>query len=357
MTGKERIGRQLKHLPVDRIGAAESFWSFTAKRWSEAGHLPEGVSCIDHFDLDIETCWALRLAIDPVFEPVVIAEDEETQTFLDGNGARLRRHRHHASTPEHIGYAIADRADWEEKAKPFLTPADNRLNLDGYIAMRAACDAKQRFFCYGGVNVFEAIHPICGHENMLVGMALDPDWVADMAMTYADLIIALFEQLFAKGGKPDGLWFFDDMGFKGRPFMSPAMYRELIFPAHKKTFDFAHAHGLPVILHSCGFVEPLLPDLVEAGIDALQAIEIKAGMDLLRIYERFGDRIALMGGLDVRPIAANDRAGIRRELEAKIPIVRRKNGFILHSDHSIPESTDYETYRYFLDLGRRLGTY
>jgi uroporphyrinogen decarboxylase len=139
--------------------------------------------------------------------------------------------------------------------------------------------------------------------------------------------------------------------------MSPAMYRELVMPGHKKTIDYAHSIGLPVIMHSCGFVEPLLPDMVEAGIDCLQAMEVKAGMDLLRIYERFGDKIALMGGLDVRPVASNDLDGIRRELESKIPFVKRKNGFILHSDHSIPESTNYETYRYFLELGRKLGTY
>ena len=76
-----------------------------------------------------------------------------------------------------------------------------------------------------------------------------------------------------------------------------------------------------------------------------------------RIYEHFGDKIALMGGFDVRPVASNDRDGIRRELEAKIPFVKRNNGFILHSDHSIPESTEYETYQYFLELGRELGTY
>ena len=84
-------------------------------------------------------------------------------------------------------------------------------------------------------------------------------------------------------GLPDGLWVWDDLGFKDRPFMSPGMYREIIFPAHKRLFDFAHARKLPVILHCDGFIEALLPHLVEAGIDCLQPIEIKAGMDLLRL--------------------------------------------------------------------------
>jgi len=86
-------------------------------------------------------------------------------------------------------------------------------------------------------------------------------------------------------------------------------------------------------------------------------MEVKAGMDLLRIYRNSGDRISLMGGLDIRPVGNNDRDGIRRELESKIPFVKQNSGFIFHSDHLIPESTEYETCRYFLDAGRELGRY
>ncbi len=357
MTGRERIARQLNHQSVDHIGAFESFWSFTQNNWVKAGKMAEGVSCTEHFSFDIDLAWPLRLTLDPEFTNVLVAEDENTETFLDGNGATMRRYKSHASTPEHIGFGIINREDWLEKAKPFLTPKPNRMNAVEYRRQREAAAKAERFFFLGGVNVFESMHPICGHENMLVGMALDPEWVQDMASTYVDLMIALWEELFTQVGKPDGIWFFEDMGFKARPFMSPDMYREMIMPAHKKSIDFAHAHDLPVVMHSCGYVEPLLPSMVEAGIDCLQAMEVKAGMDLLRIYENFGDKIALMGGLDVRPVASNDLPGIKRELELKIPIVKKRNGFILHSDHSIPESTDYDTYAYFLELGRKLGTY
>ena len=169
--------------------------------------------------------------------------------------------------------------------------------------------------------------------------------------------INLMEILFAREGKPDGIWFYEDMGFKERPFMSPEMYRELIKPAHRRTIGFAHSLGLPVIMHSCGFVEPLLPDMVEAGIDCLQVIEVKAGMDLLRIQRNFGDRLSLCGGMDARNLVANDREAIRRELAEKIPAVKGNCGYILHSDHSIPTTTEYQTYRYFVDEGLRLGKY
>jgi uroporphyrinogen decarboxylase len=178
-----------------------------------------------------------------------------------------------------------------------------------------------------------------------------------MADTYAELTINLMEMLFAQEGKPDGIWFYEDMGFKQRPFMSPDMYRELLKPAHTRTIDYAHSLGLPVIMHSCGFIEPLLADMVEAGIDCLQVIEVKAGMDLLRIHRNFGDRLSLFGGMDARNLVANDRDAIRRELAEKIPAVRGNCGYILHSDHSIPTTTEYQTYRYFVDEGLRLGSY
>ena len=139
--------------------------------------------------------------------------------------------------------------------------------------------------------------------------------------------------------------------------MSPAMYREFIFPAHKRTIDFAKSLGLPVIMHSCGFVEPLLPGMVEAGIDCLQVIEVKAGMDLLRIYRNFGDRLSLMGGIDVRALYSNDPAVIEAELLSKIPVVKAGFGYVLHSDHSIPDTVRYDSYRYFVDRALELGRY
>ena len=86
-------------------------------------------------------------------------------------------------------------------------------------------------------------------------------------------------------------------------------------------------------------------------------MEVKAGMDPRRIKQQFGDRLALCGGIDVRFLTSNDLPGIRRELESKIPVVMKGSGYILHSDHSIPDQVNYETYRYFVDLGLKLGTY
>ena len=150
---------------------------------------------------------------------------------------------------------------------------------------------------------------------------------------------------------------YEDMGFMQRPFMSPAMYNEIIKPYHKMTIDYTKSLGMPVIMHSCGFVEPLLPGMIEAGIDCLEVIEVKAGMDLKRIYDNYGEILSLMGGMDVRELYSNDKGRIDRELISKLPYVMGHNGYALHSDHSIPSTVHFDTYKYFLEKGLEIGQY
>jgi uroporphyrinogen decarboxylase len=357
MTGKERIANILKHQPVDRIGVYEHFWNDTAPGWAKKGWIDEKDDFQTLFDFDIIECWANTTVADLDFQPVTLEETEETILTLDGNGARLRRHKLHDSTPEHVGFTVTDREGWERLIKPKLIPEERRINFDAYRRTKERAARDEKFFVWSGVNSFECIHPVCGHENMLVGMALDPEWVLDMTMTYAKLQVALMEILFAKEGLPDGIWFYEDMGFKGRPFMSPDMYRELVQPAHQYTFDYAHSLGLPVIVHSCGMIEKLVPGLIQAGMDCLQVIEVKAGMDLLKLHRLYGDKIALCGGIDVRELYSNDVDRVDAELMRKIPEAMKGFGYILHSDHSIPNTVDYPVFRHFLDKGLEIGTY
>ncbi len=357
LTSIERITNILQRKPVDRIGVFEHFWSDTQRIWTEKGWVAPGESLEDHFNYDLQLLWSFNLVADLDFVPQVIEETDETILQRDGNGALLRRHKLHDSTPEHVDFLVKDRAGWEEHIKPRLTPDRRRINFEAYRQARQHAREKQRFFCWSGVNVFELMHPVCGHQYMLMGMLEDPDWVGDMVETYAGLTIALQEILFAEEGYPDGIWYYEDMGYKQHPFMSPRLYRELIQPAHTQTFAWAHSHQLPVIVHSCGYVEPLLPGLLEAGVDCLQVIEVKAGMDLVRLYQNYGERLSFMGGIDVRVLYNNDRREIDTELEAKIPIVKQNYGYVLHSDHSIPWNVRHDTYRYFIEKGIELGSY
>lgn len=357
LTKKERMSRILHRKEVDRIGLFEHFWSDTYKEWISGGHYKDGDSLEDIFGYDLSLIWPFSFVADLDFEAQVIEETADTKLVKDGNYATLRTHKLHNATPEHVDFTVKSRVEWDQLIKPKLKFDRRRINFEAYRNARAAAAKAGRFFCWSGVNVFELMHPVCGHEYMLMGMIEDPEWVRDMVATFANLTIEMQKVLFAEEGWPDGIWYYEDMGFKERPFMSLDMYRDLIQPEHTRTIAFAHENKLPVIMHSCGFVEPLLSGMVEAGIDCLQVIEVKAGMDLLRIYKTYGDRLSLMGGIDVRKLYSNDRNQIDEELESKIPIVKGKFGYVLHSDHSIPKTVDFETYRYFIQRGMELGKY
>lgn len=357
MTGIERISNILKRKPVDRIGLFEHFWSDTQREWSKNGFIGENENLSDHFSFDMELAWPFNFTADLDFIPQVQEETEDCILVRDGNGALLRRHKKHDTTPEHVDFLVKGREQWDEYIKPLLKPDRKRINFERYRQAKNHAKEKNLFFACSGVNVFEQMHPVCGHEYMLMGMALDPDWVKDMVDIYSRLTVELQEILFAEEGYPDGIWYYEDMGFKNKPFFSPAMYKEIIQPGHVRTIEFAHSNKLPVIMHSCGMIEPLLPGMIESGIDCLQVIEVKAGMDLLHLYRNYGDILSFMGGIDVRVLYTNNKKLIDEELEAKIPFVKDKFGYVLHSDHSIPNTVNYDIYRYFIEKGLELGKY
>ncbi|MDD5704775.1 MAG: uroporphyrinogen decarboxylase family protein [Kiritimatiellae bacterium] len=357
MTHKERFLQTLARKPVDLLPHGDGLWGETYAKYVAQGKLKEGADQVSHFDMSWRGGGWLNSLADIDFKDEVLEETEETKLVLNGNGATMRTWKQRSGTPEHIDFKVKDRAAWNELIKPHLLKLDRRrIPFDSYRAAKQLAAEEQRAFVWAGVAPFEQMHPICGHEYMLMGMALDPDWVKDMVNTYANLTLMHLETLFAEEGLPDAMWFYEDMGFKERPFMSPAMYEEIVMPGHKKLFDYAHAKGLKVIVHSCGFVEPLVPGLVRAGMDCLQAMEVKAGMDVLRIAKNFGDRLTFCGNLDIRIVASNDRRKIMEELERKIlPVLKMGSGFIVHSDHSIPPEVEHDTLRFFFDEGAKMA--
>ena len=358
MTHQERFLNALNRRPVDLLACGDSLWQETTQKYISEGNLQEGEDPCIHFDMSWLCGGWLNSMADLDFDPVVIEETDETILKLDGNGAKLRQWKTMSGTPEHVDFAVKDRAGWEKRIKPHLLALDRRrIPFEQYRETKRKAAQKNRAFCWGGVAPFEQMHPVCGHEYMLMGMALDPDWVKDMVTTYTDMTIRHQELLFAEEGRPDAIWFYEDLGFKEKSFMSPAMYKEILMPGHKKLFDYAHSLGLKVIVHSCGFVEPLVPGLVEAGMDCLQAMEVKAGMDMVRLAKQFGNKISFCGNIDIRIVALNDKEKIDEELNRKIiPVLKMGTGYILHTDHSIPPDVEHETLHYFFDHGRQIPT-
>ena len=190
LTSKERFDRILKHQPVDRVGLFEVFWRETVQRWTAEGHFarPEMVS--DHFGLDVRRTGGeitpgdyhiVNLMANLDAGDQVVEETESAKLIRDGNGALLRWLKSGSGAPEHVDFTVKDRRGWEEHIRPYLLDEriyERRLNFSSYREVRAKCARDQRFMTCGVVGAFDRMSPMCGHEHLLMGMALDPDWVA-----------------------------------------------------------------------------------------------------------------------------------------------------------------------------------
>lgn len=354
MNGAVRVSNLFAGLPLDRLPAGEDFWSETIVKWRSEGHLPAGETVVEHFDLDIDRAGFINSYANPSLGWTRVEEDDDTVVIVDPNGVTTRTAKGRAGGVAHMDYHVQDRETWESFAKPHLAAFDvARIPFEGYRKVRAACEAAGRFFCGDGLGPFEMMHRLLGHENLLVALALEPEWASDMIATYCDLNLRHWDELFRREGLPQAVWIAEDLGYKFKPFMSVAMFEELLLPGYARMFDWLHARGLKVILHSCGFVEPFLHLLFDAGVDSLEGMEVKAGMDLPTLYGKFGDRVVWFGNIDIRTLEANDRARIAAEVDAKIVATQRLGGrCMIHSDHSISPLVEYRTYRWFLDHAR-----
>ncbi len=145
------------------------------------------------------------------------------------------------------------------------------------------------------------------------------------------------------------------MGYKRHQFFSLKMYRQLIKPFHQRAIDWAHAKGIKAHLHSCGDINPFVPELIGMGLDALNPLEVKAGMDPLRLKREYGKDLVLHGGINA---VLWDRPDlIQAEMARLIPTLKESGGYIFSSDHSVPSSVSLEGFRQITALAKQLGAY
>jgi len=132
-----------------------------------------------------------------------------------------------------------------------------------------------------------------GFEEGMCAMIEDPDECDAFFEAIADYKIACFNRII-DAYHPDVICYFDDICTQRGPFVSPATYRELIKPHHKRIIDAVHARGVLFEQHMCGFVEPILDDLVEIGVDIWCSAQMLN--DIAAITEKYAGRLIVEGG-------------------------------------------------------------
>ena len=130
-----------------------------------------------------------------------------------------------------------------------------------------------------------------------------------------------------------------DFGTQNGPFISPAAYRKLFQPFHRRLNDWIHRHTpWKTFIHSCGSIMALMPDMVDAGFDIFNPVQCSAaGMDPKTLKERFGDKVTFWGGgIDTQrtlPFGTPDE--IRDEVRRRVEIFARGGGFVFNTVHNV----------------------
>ncbi|MBI3911878.1 MAG: hypothetical protein HY320_13225 [Armatimonadetes bacterium] len=145
----------------------------------------------------------------------------------------------------------------------------------------------------------------------------------------------------------------EDMAMKSGPLLSPGMFRKFIFLHLKRMVEFFKSHGVRYFaVDTDGDPTPLVPLLMDAGIDTLWPIERAANIDPVGLRRRFGKSLRLWGGVDKR-VLARGPAAIRAHLSEFTPLIE-EGGYIPTVDHTVPPDVSWDNFRYYMDAKRAL---
>ena len=352
MTSRERFWRMFQHKEADRVPIVDSPWGTTIERWQREG-MPKEVSYVDYFGLD----HVVGIGVDnsPRYEERVVEETAEYAISTTKWGATLRQWKHAASTPEFLDFTIVDPDSWR-RAKQRMKPERDRVDWDNLGANYRAWKEKGYWIEAGLWFGFDVTHSwTVGTERLLCALIENPEWCKDMFGHFLEVGLVMLDAVWGEGYRFDGVCWPDDMGYKNNQFFSVDTYQQLLKPFHKRAIDWAHAKGVKTRLHSCGNVNPFIPELIEIGLDALNPLEVKAGMDPVHLKRTYGKDLVLHGGINA--VLWDDPQAIQEEIERVLPVLKESGGYIFSSDHSVPSTVSLEDFRQIVALAKKLGSY
>jgi uroporphyrinogen decarboxylase len=313
MNSKERVKAALERRPVDRIPIYMWFHPATAERLSRLLEIPPsalgdvlGKDGDWHVDL-----WGIKWVKQYFFNQIV--------------GHPLEN----ATADELLDYQFP------------VTHLEELLQT-----MLPVVAASQDYFlgCDVSPCAFEMYWRLRGMENTMLDMVSAPTLARQMLRHCVDFSILLAEEAIQRYPL-DWLWTGDDVASQQAMMISPKTWRMLVKPELARVFAVGKAHHLWLAYHCCGALRPIIPDLIEMGMDVLNPVQSTCpGMDPVSLKKEFGREITFMGGLDTQELLPHASAGeVRRETAKLIEAMTADGGgYILAASHTIPPETPDE---------------
>ena len=366
---KERVLAAIENREADRVPVGEFFWTNFVRRARAELDVGDSFDPYRYWDLDMIV---INPNMDPHITGIEVLEDSaERKVVKTGFGATIER-RSTYPMPNYMDFETrtyeqmeAFEFDDPKDARRYFEAIDDQINSVGdelNLNLPSFIDRVNSYaddFCvFGSIcEPHEMIWRIMGTENVLIKLAEEPSRMAKFIERLGDFLVGVVRaQIAAAKGKLAGLYIWGDVAYDKGMLFSPEFWRDAYKPQLKRICDAVHAAGLKTIYHGCGNASAVFEDMIEAGVDAYNPLEAKAGLDVVDLKRRFGNRWAFNGNIDVRILATNDFEMVSREVLTKLNAAKG-GGFILQSDHSVPDNVNPSTYDYMIKLVREYGNY
>ena len=186
---------------------------------------------------------------------------------------------------------------WDKYGKP-IDLINNKLNYSPQIWENFV--KKLSKYLYPMATV-----PIYLHESLFEGMTVprvayymrkNPQFIHEVMTEFNKVNMEIIKRLAEAG--VDIVFYMDDLGMKQRSILSIEQFKEFILPYYKQMFQACKKNGMFILQHSCGYIDKLLPSMVDMGLNGIEALEPAAGVNLEHLKETLGDRVAFLGGID-----------------------------------------------------------
>ncbi len=353
LTDRERFNRQMHYQPVDRSFNMEfGYWEENFHTWPifyENG-ITNNEQADRFFNFDRIEVVSGNVWLSPPFEDGMLVEERATTKVImnsDGLLAEVPLDGHDA-IPHYLASSIKTPDDWEKVKKERFRLDDPARKVD--IAAWKSLHSDDRDYPLGVScgSMIGKIRDMLTFEGLAYALYDYPLMVEDMVETACQMVEHFLDQVlpYIKFDYAAG-W--EDICFKSGPIVSVKFFNKVVVPRYKRIREKLDRYGIDLWYTDCdGDVRPILPGLLEGGINCLFPFEVNSCAHPAELFSQWGKDLHIMGGFDKIELGKG-RAAIIAYMDSLVPLVER-GGYIPFCDHRCPPNVDPDDYLFYLDL-------
>lgn len=309
----------------------------------------------EYFGLDRTEEISIDFGPIPRFGYKTLEDTDRHRIIVDPVGIKkkLMKGRQFAM-PQFLDWPVKSREDWDRVKERFNSADPRRYPLDWGNEMIEYYKTVNYPIRVRVPGFFGFGRQLMGTVPWLLAFYKDPELVREMEKFWTDFLVGTMKTVVEtlKSGI-DCVTIWEDMAYKHGSHISPRLFREFMLPGYRKLTGFLRSKGVDTIfVDSDGNIHPLIPLLLEGGVNGLYPLEVQAGMDVVALRKEYGKRLILVGNIDKRAVAEG-KAAIEKEIKSKLPYLREEGGYIPSLDHEVPPDVPYQNYVYYLSFLRK----